>query len=66
MTKLPEEIQKLKNLWSIYAANNKLEEIPESLACHENLVELDFSNNKISTVPAFLQDLPQLKMIKVD
>ena len=63
LTKLPEEIGKLKNLTTLDLSTNQISKIPDAIAELKNLTTLDFSTNQISEIPdaiARLQNLIKL------
>lgn len=64
--KLPEAVWELKDLKTIDLYNNKLTELPESLTQFQSLEKLYASKNPITSLPLFLNDLPRLRVLKID
>jgi Leucine-rich repeat (LRR) protein len=66
LTKIPEELSALTELKCLNLSFNRIASFPESFKELTNLVCLDLSGNHyLQKLPAFLNDMPNLKVIRL-
>ena len=63
LTKIPEPIGSLSNLYFLFLSSNRLTEIPEFICNLTNLKLLGFQDNLLTEIPSFISNLTNLTML---
>ncbi|MEM6450234.1 MAG: COR domain-containing protein [Cyanobacteria bacterium P01_D01_bin.105] len=66
LTTLPDEIEQLTELRSLFLYNNEFDELPEVVGTLKNLRSLDLSSNRLSTLSDIVGELKNLRSISLN